>query len=47
MGQDLGGALFKRGAGPVLRTCMEGEWQHFKRRASGVWGSGVWSLGPG
>ena len=40
---------FSCGAGPLLRTCVEGEWQHLPRRASGVWGSGVWSkaLGEG
>ena len=29
-------------AGPLLRTCAEGERQHVERRASGVWSSGVW-----
>ena len=35
-------ATFKRGAGPLLRTCVEAERQHVERRASGVWSSGVW-----
>ena len=40
-GWGLGGAMFKRGAGPLLRTCVEGVRQHVERRASGVWSSGV------
>ena len=45
LGQDLGrwGVKFERGTGPLLRSCAEGERQHVERRASGVWGSGVWT----
>ena len=30
VGQDLGGAMFKHGARPLLRTCTVGERQHMK-----------------
>ena len=46
VGKGLGGVMFKCGVGPLLRTCVEGERQHVERRASGVWGSGVWRQSP-
>ena len=44
-----GGVTFECGAGPLLRTCAEGERQHVERRASGVWSSefGGRALGEG
>ena len=46
VGLGLGRVMFKRGVGPMLRTCTEGDRQHVERGASGVWCSRVWRWVP-
>ena len=43
-GQGLGGATFKLGAGPLLRTSKEAEAAHGKE---GLWSVEFWSLAVG